>query len=101
MVKTGMSVVHAAKPAGFSDKQGALVAWKRDEVQDAFQKANRMALKELVPQSISTLKSLMENGKSELVRMQTAQDVIDRAGLGAPKEVQLAIGSINFQINLD
>ena len=50
----------------------------------------------------STLLHLIQNGKSEYVRLEASKDLLDRIGMKAPDKVQHQVaGNISINIDLD
>jgi hypothetical protein len=47
-------------------------------------------IKNLAPKALAVLEELMENSPKDAVRMGCATDILDRAGFGAPKKIEVA-----------
>ena len=99
MVAGGMTVADAGTAAGYADKSAAYRAWKSEAVQAAFIEQCRLALKEDISLALATRRRLMDS-RSDYVALEAAKDVLDRAGLTAPKTDGVTVGTINVQINL-
>lgn len=99
MMTGAMTLTAAGLAAGYSDASAASRAWALDHVQEAYRQAALHAMRDQIPLAISARQALL-SAKSELVRLQAVQDVLDRAGLTAPKEGVVTVGTVNIQINL-
>ena len=97
MMVGNQSLAECITDAGYADKSSGYAAWKTDKVQSVFQRACMEKLAAHVPTALSTQLHLMQHAKSEYVRLQAAQDAMDRVGLKT--ETQASLG--NLQINID
>lgn len=75
--------VQVAEVLGITDRQ--LRNWENDENdKSGWQKLNRefteKAFSKLALSAVATLARLSKNAKSEMVRLQATQDILDRAG---------------------
>ena len=106
IVDEGKNTSDAAQPAGYSPenhqsaRNAAYKALKLPHVQAYMFKRVAEAVGLLSPKALGTLDSLL-GAKSEYVRMQTAQDLLDRAGFKAPPDVaKTQSGSVSVTIDL-
>lgn len=99
MVSGGLSLAAAGAAAGYADRSATYKAWRLDHVQDEYRRAVLDAMREDVPLALEARRALL-GARSELVRLHAAQDVLDRAGLTAPKAGTITVGTVNVQINL-
>ena len=79
--RTG-NATQSAIHAGYSEK-GAVQAGHRLKKQfnDQIQERVKRMVQDMVPISLSAIKSLIEQGDSESVRLAAAKDILDRSGL--------------------
>ena len=98
MLSGAKNLMVAAKTAGYADHATAYKAWDLPHVQAAFINAARLELLKDVGPALVARRALLEH-QSGYVRLETAKDVLDRAGLGVPKGEAVA-AQVNIQINL-
>ena len=103
LVSTGCSVGEAAKAAGFkessADAQGYQTLKKPHVAEYMYQQIQEsFGINSLKAQS--TLTKLAQNAKSEYVQMESAKDILDRAGFKAPDKHQHQIVG-DFKVNID
>ena len=103
LVSTGCSVGEASKVAGFNGKtpgtQGYatlkkphVAEYMYQQIQESFGISSLKAQHKLL--------SLTQNAKSEYVQMESAKDILDRAGFKAPDKHQHQIVG-DFKVNID
>ena len=103
LVSTGCSVGEASKAAGFKGKtpstQGYatlkkphVAEYMYQQIQESFGISSLKAQHKLL--------SLTQNAKSEYVQMESAKDILDRAGFKAPDKHQHQIVG-DFKVNID
>jgi len=103
LVSTGCSVGEAAKLAGFkessADAQGYQTLKKSHVAEYMYQQIQEsFGINSLKAQS--TLAKLAQNAKSEYVQMESAKDILDRAGFKAPDKHQHQIVG-DFKVHID
>ncbi len=103
LVSTGCSVGEAAKTAGFkessADAQGYQTLKKSHVAEYMYQQIQEsFGINSLKAQS--TLAKLAQNAKSEYVQMESAKDILDRAGFKAPDKHQHQIVG-DFKVHID
>ena len=103
LVSTGCSVGEAAKLAGFkessADVQGYQTLKKPHVAEYMYQQIQEsFGINSLKAQS--TLTKLAQNAKSEYVQMESAKDILDRAGFKAPDKHQHQIVG-DFKVHID
>jgi len=96
-------VGEAAKTAGFkessADKQGYQTLKKSHVAEYMYQQIQEsFGINSLKAQS--TLAKLAQNAKSEYVQMESAKDILDRAGFKAPDKHQHQIVG-DFKVHID
>lgn len=103
LVSTGCSVSDASRQAGFKESSAAVQGYQ------TLKKAHVASyMYEQIKESfgISSLKAqhklleLSQNAKSEYVQMESAKDILDRAGFKAPDKHQHQIVG-DFKVNID
>lgn len=92
----------AAREVGIKDDQAAQSAYrllKHQGVQRAIyeQMASEVAM--TAPKALGTIRTLMGSSRSDFVKLQAAQDILDRAGIRAQSNTQSA-GEITVRIDL-
>jgi phage terminase small subunit len=103
LVSTGCSVGEASKRAGFkessADAQGYQTLKKSHVAEYMYQQIQEsFGINSLKAQS--TLAKLAQNAKSEYVQMESAKDILDRAGFKAPDKHQHQIVG-DFKVHID
>lgn len=84
MVSTDMKQIDIAKAVGVHES--TLSKWKRDpEFKEEFQRSLRDSINLSSAIAYQTIMKLM-NARSELVRLQAAKDILDRAGFAEPEQ---------------
>ncbi len=99
IVVDGMSVSDAAKAAGYADRTAAYAALKREKVQELLARRTREELGNLAAESLETLRTLSRSARSEKVRLDAANSILDRAGFSAGSASK-TLGGISLTINL-
>ena len=103
LVSTGCSVSEASKVAGYKGKtpevqgyqtlkKSHVASYMYQQIQESFG-INSLKAK-------STLVKLSQNAKSEYVQMESAKDILDRAGFKAPDKHQHQIVG-DFKVHID
>lgn len=94
----------AALDAGYSAKTARIQAYEilqRPNVAQAILERTAIELVSHAPTALGSLTSLAASAKSEYVRLQASQDVLDRIGMRAPeKHDHRVAGDIKVQIDL-
>tara|TARA_R100000995_G_scaffold71471_1_gene40146 strand:- start:3 stop:497 length:495 start_codon:yes stop_codon:yes gene_type:complete len=106
LVATGCTITEASQKAGYSKGESGRVVASRTlrlpKVQAYLQQevSNKLGLGSV--HASSTLLHLIQNGKSEYVRLEASKDLLDRIGMRAPDKVQHQVaGNISINIDLD
>lgn len=103
LISTGCSVSEASKVAGFKGKTPSVQGYqtlKKPQVAEYMYQQIKESF------GISSLKaqhkllSLAQSAKSEYVQMESAKDILDRAGFKAPDKHQHQIVG-DFKVNID
>lgn len=92
----------AAREIGCKEDQAAQYAYRflrHQGVQRAIYERMATEVALSAPKALGTIRTLMSGARSEFVRLQAAQDVLDRAGIRAQSS-QLAAGEITVKIDL-
>lgn len=104
-VANGGNLTRAAEEAGYAEGNSGRVtaqkAMKTPHVQQYLMQQVSEAFSQHAAAAVQTVAQLSRNGKSEYVRLQAAQDLLDRAGFKPidRSQVQLA-GDIKVSIDL-
>lgn len=101
-VDNGGNARAAAKAAGYAASGADSYASKmlrNPQILKAIHLRCVMQLGRAVPKAIKAVTGLATNANSEYVKLQAAQDVLDRVGLSAPKRVDVS-GGVSVQIDL-
>lgn len=103
MVRSGLKPKDAAIKAGYAEKSAKRVAYDTLATAEGAGYRQILALNkmnDLAIQSMNTAEELLDS-KSDRVRMEVAQDLMDRAGMRAPDRVEHNHqGDISISINL-
>ena len=106
LVATGCTITEASQKAGYSKGEAGRVVASRTlrlpKVQAYLQQevSNKLGLGSV--HASSTLLHLIQNGKSEYVRLEASKDLLDRIGMKAPDKVQHSHhGNVSISIDLD
>jgi len=106
LVATGCTITEASQKAGYSKGESGRVVASRTlrlpKVQAYLQQevSNKLGLGSV--HASSTLLHLIQNGKSEYVRLEASKDLLDRIGMRAPDKVQHNLsGNVQIKIDLD
>jgi phage terminase small subunit len=92
LLATGGQLTKSAIAAGYSKTSAHVSASRivrKPAVIRAIREAGAVSLAGLIPQAIGQTAKLALRAKSEHVRLAASQDVLDRVGLAAPKQVRL------------
>lgn len=92
----------AAREIGIKEDQAAQRAYtllRHQGVQRAIYERMASEVAMTAPKALGTIRSLMSSARSEFVKLQAAQDVLDRAGIRAQSNTQSA-GEITVRIDL-
>lgn len=93
----------AAIAAGYG-KAGAHVQGHRllqnPAICQAILELSAMRQASMVPVAMGVVSTLMQSSKSDYVRLEAAKDALTRAGLNAPKKVQVS-GGVSINIDVD
>lgn len=92
----------AAREIGIKDEQAAQRAYtllRHQGVQRAIYERMATEVALSAPKALGTIRTLMTGARSEFVKLQAAQDVLDRAGIRAQSNTQSA-GEITVRIDL-
>ena len=101
VVVDGMTVTEAAKVAGYSSPSAAHNATRSDAVRQAMHALVLDQIANHAPRSLKAVADLMSSAKSEYVKLQAAQDLLDRAGYKPPEKNDLRVlGDIKVSIDL-
>ena len=103
LVSTGCSVAEASKAAGFKGKTPGVQGYqslKKPQVSEYMYQQIKESFGINSMQAQHKLLSLAQNAKSEYVQMESAKDILDRAGFKAPDKHQHQILG-DFKVNID
>lgn len=103
LVSNGGHPENAALEAGYSAKTARVQAYEllgKSHVMNAFQLRLALELSVKAPEAMQTLTSLMTSSRSEYVRLQAAQDVLDRIGMRASEKVDHRVGG-DVRVSID
>ena len=104
-VANGGNLTKAAQEAGYAEgNSGRVTAWKTmkvPHVQQYMMQVTADAFSKHAAMAVHTVAGLAKDGKSEYVKLQAAQDLLDRAGFKPidRSQVQMA-GDIRISIDL-
>ena len=101
-VASGGKLTASAKSAGYAPKSAHVEAHRlmqKPEVIRAIYECTALALGSHVPAALAKLAKLSDRAKSEYVQLEASKDLLDRAGLSAPKKVTLG-GGLNVTFDL-
>lgn len=101
-VANGGKLSAAAKTAGYAAKSGHVEAhrlMRKPAVIRAIYDATALSMGAHLPAALNKLAKLSDKAKSEYVQLEASKDLLDRAGLAAPKKVNVA-GSLNVTFDL-
>lgn len=94
----------AAIAAGYSETSAKVQASRlmaNTKVLAYIQAHMAVAIAAAAPKAMGRLLHLVENAKSDYVRLEAAKDLMDRAGFGAPKRVDARLlGDVTFRVDL-
>jgi len=106
LVATGCTITEASQKAGYSKGEAGRVVASRTlrlpKVQAYLMQevSNKLGLGSV--HASSTLLHLIQNGKSEYVRLEASKDLLDRIGMRTPEKVQHNLsGNVQIKIDLD
>ena len=92
----------AARRCGYASAAAASGAFRKAHVREAFQKVALQELGAEIGSALSTLKHLHRNAKSEKVRLEAANSILDRAGIrtDTPTASPMRAGGVTISIDL-
>jgi phage terminase small subunit len=104
-VANGGNLTKAAEEAGYapgnSGRTSAWKAMKTPHVQQYLMQVTAEAFSQHAAMAVGTVAGLAKNGKSEYVKLQAAQDLLDRAGFKPIDRSQVQVaGDIRVSIDL-
>lgn len=103
LISTGCSVADASKSAGFKGKTPAVLGYqtlKKNHVREYMYQQIQESFGINSVKAQQTLSRLSQNAKSEYVQMESAKDILDRAGFKAPDKHQHQIVG-DFKVHID
>jgi len=103
LVSTGCSVSEASKVAGYKGKTPEVQGYqtlKKSHVAEYMYQQIQQSFGINSLKAKSTLVKLSQNAKSEYVQMESAKDILDRAGFKAPDKHQHQIVG-DFKVHID
>jgi phage terminase small subunit len=103
LVENGGSMEDAALHAGISPTSARTYAYKmlgKPRVLEAYNKALMLKMAEGASGAIQNIRSLASGAKSEYVKLQANQDVLDRLGVRVPDRVQHQVGG-EVKVSID
>ena len=92
LVSNGGKKTQAAKDAGYSERTARTRAYelfRNENVQAVIAKRSDAQIKSHIPLAIGVIKDLALYSKSDSVRLQAAQDILNRAGMRPKQEVHV------------
>ena len=104
LVTNGGKLEEAAVNAGYSKtsaRRQAYALLDKPHVMEAYMRTLANELKANAGGAAKTITQLASGAKSEYVKLQAAQDLLDRIGMKAPDKVQHSVtGDVNISIDL-
>lgn len=103
LVSNGGNMEQAAIDAGFKPDNAKTYAYellRKPHIMTAFQNQCALIMASNAPKAMQTLESLMVNGRSEYVKMQAAQDLLDRVGMRVSEKVDHSVGG-ELKVSID
>lgn len=101
MVLEGLSKQDAITAAGYASVSAGYAALRTRHVQEYIQQLIREHLLDSSIKAIRRIDSLIDNARSEYVRLEAAKDVLDRAGFKpVERHAHLVQGSVTVTIDL-
>ena len=104
LVTNGGQLEQAAIDAGYSKhsaRRQAYALLDKSHVMEAYMRTLANELKASAGGAAKTITSLATGARSEYVKLQAAQDLLDRIGMKAPDKVQHSVsGDVNISIDL-
>jgi phage terminase small subunit len=102
-VRNGGDALRAATEAGYTsqrlDKRTHELLQHPGVVAEIARRTTRR-LGHLAPKAAATIDHLIGNARSEYVRLQAAQDLLDRLGMRAPERLEHNVGDLKVVIDL-
>lgn len=101
-VASGGKLKASATKAGYAAKSAHIEAHRqmqKPEVIRAIYEVTTLALGAHLPAALARLAKLSSGAKSEYVQLEASKDLLDRAGLAAPKRINVA-GALNVTFDL-
>lgn len=100
-VERGGKARDAAENAGYATGGAASNLLSNPRINQAIQELTLLRITSLAPTALQTVLEMSRSARSEYVRLQAAQDLLDRAGFKPPDRVQHSVkGSMNINLNL-
>lgn len=101
LVRYGMNPSQAAEHAGYSHPTSSGTLTRNPKIQQAVQELTKAEINSLAPQAVSVIVKLMSDAKSDYVKLQAAQDLLNRAGYTIDNVGQSSSsGSLSVTLNL-
>ena len=91
-VANGGKGTHAAKEAGYATASAHVEAHRQLQKPSIIKAIAELTVQRLgaaMPGAVATIERLSERAKSEYVQLEASKDLLDRAGLSAPKRVNI------------
>lgn len=103
-VSSGSDALSAARVAGYTENSVRTAAWRLMNNPLIIEAISILTAEQITihaPRAVQAILTLMKTARSDYVKLQAAQDLLDRAGFRPPDKVQHSLsGSMNVELNL-